>query len=219
MEFELKDVTLFSRLSKEQLETLQFHVHVRHYSKDSVLFYEGDKSAYLQILLGGTVRLYKTTAKGSQIHMHHFTAPEIVALYAAFEKVSFPATCEFLTDGMIGFLPLEKVYELLGDSDFSMTLISVLTKRMKLLSDLFHRETIYTSEAKIADVICNNPTVFSRLKNTEIASILNITPETLSRTLTKFKNKKMISIDHHVLTILQKDALIEIIEANIISKH
>lgn len=216
--FELKDIPLFSGLKKEQLELLQSQMHVHQYSKDSVVFYEGDTSEYLQILLDGTVRLYKTNPKGTQVHMHNFAAPEIIALFAVFENVPFPATCEFLTDGTVGLLPLEKIYKCLNDVDFSMSLISALSKRMKLIADLFHKEIIYSSEAKIADVIYNNPSVFERLKNGEIASILNITPETLSRILTKFKKEKIITIEHHVVTVLNKVALQSVIDNNTLKK-
>jgi CRP/FNR family transcriptional regulator len=216
--FELKDIPLFSGLKAEQLELLQSQMHIHQYSKDSVVFYEGDTSEYLQILLDGAVRLYKTNPKGTQVHMHNFTAPEIIALFAAFENVPFPATCEFLTDGTVGLLPLEKIYKCLHDVDFSMSLISALSKRMKLIADLFHKETIYSSEAKIADVIYNNPTVFERLKNGEIASILNITPETLSRILTKFKKENIITIEHHVVTVLNKTALQSVIDNNSLKK-
>lgn len=219
MNFELKDIPLFSGLKDEQLEVLKATLHIHQYSKDSVLFYEGDMSEYLHILLDGSVHVYKTTPKGTQVHMHNFSAPEIIALCAPFEHVAFPATCEFLTDGVVGLLPIDKIYQCLEDRDFSIALINALTKHMKLLVDLYHKETIFSSEAKIADVIYNNPTIFERLKNTEIASILNITPETLSRTLTKFKKEEIITLDHHVLTILDKDALKEIIDTNTIPKH
>lgn len=212
--YTLQNIPLFSGLKKADLENLQAQMHIHQYTKDSVVFYEGDVSDYLQILLDGTVRLFKTTPKGTQVHMHNFAAPEIIALFAAFEKVPFPATCEFLTDGTVGLLPLEKIYECLHDVDFSMSLITALSKRMKLIADLFHKETIYSSEAKIADVIYHNPTVFERLKNGEIASILNITPETLSRTLTKLKREDIIMIEQHVVTILNEDALKTIIDTN-----
>ena len=215
--FTLADIPMFSGLKSEQLDALQSQMHIHQYSKHSVVFYEGDYSEYLQILLDGSVRLYKTNPKGTQIHMHNFTSPEIIALFAAFEKTPFPATCEFLTEGTVGLLPLEELYKCLHDVDFSMTLITALTKRMKLIADLFHKETIYSSEAKIADILYSNPRVFEQLKNAEIASILNIAPETLSRFLTEFKKEELISIENHVVTIHNKNALKMIIETNIIA--
>lgn len=212
--YALKEIPLFSGLSDEHLNELQQLLHVRHYTKDSIVFYEGDESDYLHILIDGTVRLYKTTPKGTQIHMHNFVAPEIIALFAAFETVPFPATCEFLTEGSVGLLPLKKIYDFLNNVDFSLSLITALSRRMKLLADLLHKETVYSSEAKIADLIYTNASVFKHLKNNEIASILNITPETLSRILSKLKKEEIITLKDHVLTILDPEALEDIIATN-----
>lgn len=212
--FDLQSIPLFSQLSKAHLVELQSQMHIHHYKKESVVFYEGDKSDYLHILLDGAVRLYKTSPKGTQIHMHTFAAPEIIALFAAFEKIPFPATCEFLGEGVIGLLPLDKIYSCMENVDFSISLVSALSKRMRLLADLLHKETIYTSEAKIADILLHNATVFERLKNTEIASMINITPETLSRILSKFKKEHIITIKEHVVTLHDEQALLKVIETN-----
>jgi len=216
--YSLQNIPLFSKLSEAHLAELQAQMHIHQYEKDSIVFYEGDESEYLHILLDGVVRLYKTSPKGTQVHMHNFAAPEIIALFAAFEKIPFPATCEFLGDGVVGLLPLEKIYTCMQNVDFSISLVSALSKRMRLLADLLHKETIYTTEAKIADLVLNSPSVFEHLKNNEIASILNMTPETLSRILTKMKKEEIIMIKEHVVTILNDDALRNIIETNSIKQ-
>jgi len=210
--YKLNDLPLFSTLNEKQISDLQSAVQVRKYEKNSIVFYEGDESKYLYILLDGIVRLYKTNPKGKEIHMHNFEAPEAIALFVAFEQIAFPASCEFLTEGAIGLLPLEKFHACLDDSTFSKALVKALAKRMKLLATLLHKETIYSSEAKIADILRNNPSIFERLKNTEIAAMLNMTPETLSRILTKFKKDEIIKIEAHVVEILDKERLALVLE-------
>jgi len=210
----LKDMSLFSKLTDMQLNELQSQMHIHQYDKDSIVFYEGDESEYLYVLLEGAVRLYKTSPKGTQVHMHNFRAPEIIALFAAFEHIPFPATCEFLTEGTVGMIPLDKIYSCMQNVEFSISLVSALSKRMKLLADLLHKETIFTTEAKIADILLHNPSVFERLKNNEIASILNMTPETLSRILSKYKKENIITIFEHVVTVHNEDALLKVIETN-----
>jgi len=215
----LKDLPLFSALNEKQLTKLQSDVHIHQYDKDSIVFFEGDDSKYLYILLEGSVRLFKTTPKGKQIHMHNFEAPEAIALFVAFEKIPFPATCELITDGYIGLLPIEKFNACLADTNFSTALVKALARRMKLLSDLLHKETVYSSEAKIADILYTNPSIFERLKNIEIAAMLNITPETLSRILTKLKKENIIRIDGHQVTIMDQVALQRILETNCVEKR
>ncbi|UPT77785.1 Crp/Fnr family transcriptional regulator [Sulfurovum sp. XGS-02] len=210
----IKEIPLFSELTEEQLKSVEEQMLVRHYLKDSIVFYEGDESEYLYILLEGRVKLFKTSPKGTKIHMHNFAAPEMIALFPVLGDIPFHATCKFVTDGTMGLLRVDKLYDCLHNTDFALSLISSLLKRMNILVELLHKETIYSSEAKIADALLNNTSIFERLKNNEIASILNMTPETLSRILTKLKKEKIVTIEEHVVTIIDASALEEIIETN-----
>jgi len=210
----LDEIPIFSALDDSYIQALQNEVHVKHYTKESIVFYEGDQSDYLHILMEGSVKLYKTSPKGTQIQINRFGAPALIAEFACFEKEPFPATCEFVTDGAIGLLHFDKLYEYLNQPQFSLELIKSLTGKVMLLSSLVHKETILSSEAKIADLMIKKRSVFGRLKNNEIASMLNLTPETFSRILTKFKKEGIITIEHHYLTILDEDALYRIVETN-----
>jgi CRP/FNR family transcriptional regulator len=214
--FKLEEIPMFSALGQNYLKELQEQIHIKKYTKESIVFYEGDKSDYLHILMEGSVKLYKTSPKGSQIQINRFAAPGLIAEFAIFEKEPFPATCEFVTDGAIGLLHYDKLYAYLSQPEFSLELIKSLTGKVSLLSALVHKETILSSEAKVADLMLKKVTIFNRLKNNEIASILNLTPETFSRILTKMKKEGIVKIENHKLVILNQDALFAIIENNTI---
>ncbi len=212
--FKIQDVALFSGLSETYLSELQAQMSIKRYDKDCIVFYEEEKSEYLHILLEGDVRLYKTTPTGKEVYLHGMTAPTALALYPALEREAFPATCAFITNGVVGLLPLEKLHKCLNNIDFSLAMIKAISKRMRLLENLLHKETVFSSEAKVADLIIKNTKLFEHLKNNEIASILNMTPETFSRILTKLKKEKIISIDKHIVTVLDQNALQNIIDTN-----
>ncbi|MCF6205939.1 MAG: Crp/Fnr family transcriptional regulator [Sulfurovum sp.] len=214
--FKLEEIPMFSALGENYIKELQEQIHIKKYTKESIVFYEGDQSEYLHILLGGSVKLYKTSPKGSQIQINRFSAPGLIAEFAIFEKEPFPATCEFVTDGAIGLLHFDVLYDLLNQPQFSLELLKSLTGKVSLLSALVHKETILSSEAKVADLMLKKVTIFNRLKNNEIASILNLTPETFSRILTKLKKEGIIKLENHKLVILNEDALFAIIENNTI---
>lgn len=60
----------------------------------------------------------------------------------------------------------------------------------------------------MAKFILDHSELFETLKNTQIASILNLTPETLSRTLGKFKSSGFIEQEEkNHLAIVNKEAL------------
>ncbi len=212
--FKLEEIPMFSALDETYLKELQDHTHIKHFTKNSIVFYEGDESEYLQILLEGSVKLYKTTPKGTQIQINRLTAPALIGEYACFEHQPFPASCEFVTEGVMGLLPFKIVYKHLNNPDFSLEIIKSLTGKVGLLSALVHKETVLSSEAKVADLMTQQLALFHRLKNNEIASILNLTPETFSRIMTKFKKEGIIIVEKGTVMILNEEALYNIVETN-----
>jgi CRP/FNR family transcriptional regulator len=214
---QLEDVPMFCNLDKRFHKKLHNSIYIRHFSRNSVVFYEGDSSDYLHILLEGQVRLYKTSPKNSTIQIHRLIAPAVIGEYACLDQVPFPASCEFISEtGVIGLLHFDEVMKYMREPDFSLALLKSMTNKVMLLSSLVHKETILSSEAKVADLILNDTETFSRIKNNEIASILNITPETLSRILSKLKKEKIISFKNHTLKIINLEALHILLEKNTI---
>jgi len=188
---------------------------VRPYIKGGIVFYEEDEGAHIYVLLEGTVKLYKTSPKGTQIQINRFNAPAIIGEYVCFEETPFPATCEFVTDGKIAMVPRQFVIDNLSNIDFALEMIKSLTTKVLVLSSLIHKETIYSSEAKVAKILMERPEIFKKLKYNEIASILNITPETLSRILKKFKVEGLIEgLKAGNIKVLDPEALDHVIETN-----
>lgn len=207
----IKNISCFANLSDEQLEKLKKISVIKKYSAKEILFYEGDQPTYLYVLLNGTLKVYKTNHKGQQIFLHQFYPGGLVAELANFENIPYPATAEFMSDSevlRIEYKALEK--DFFKNPDISMEIIKSLIAKHKILIDIIQKEVILTADAKIAKFILENAEVFDTLKNTQIASILNITPETLSRTLSRFKASNWIESDEtHQIKIVNKERLRE----------
>ena len=217
--YDLKDIQMFSKLSDKHLFEIRNNSIERSFTKDSIVFYEGDKGEYFYVLLEGKIKLYKTSPKGTQIEINRLEAPAVVGEYACFERMPFPATCEFIEDGKMVMIPYKYIYKYLENPDFSLEMIKSLTSKIMVLSALVHKETIYSSEAKVAKILLENSEIFRKLKYNEIASILNLTPETLSRILNKLKKEQIIKSDNnHGIEILEPDALVMTIESNKVKK-
>jgi len=213
--YRFSEIQLFSKLSEDNLARLRDQAIVKNLTKESIVFYEGDESDHIFILLEGVVKLYKTSPKGTQIQINRFDAPAVIGEFACFEQVPFPATCEFLTDGKIAKVPTAYVFESLHEESFALEMIKSLTSKVMILSSLVHKETIYSSEAKVAKMLLENVEIFYKLKHNEIASILNITPETLSRILKKFKTKSLVvGLKEGRIRILDPEGLDHVIETN-----
>lgn len=202
----IKEIPFFSHLDDDGLKKLKEISTIKKYNQKEILFYEGDEPTYLHVLLDGVLRLYKTNHKGNQIFLHQFLPISLVAELANFEAIAYPATAEFITSGevmKIDYKSLES--DFFKNPDISFQIIRSLAGKLKIMSEVITNEIVLTSEAKIAKFIVENHELFEKLKNTQIASLLNITPETLSRTLTKFKNKNMIIEDEKYKILIQNE--------------
>ena len=205
----IQNIAIFSKLTVEQLEKLKKISVIKKYHAKEILFYEGDEPLYLHVLLQGTLKAYKTNHKGQQIFLHQFYPGELVAELADFENILYPATAEFMSVGevlRIDYKALEK--DFFKNPDISFEIIKSLIAKHKILLDVIQKEVILTADAKVAKFILENSELFDTLKNTQIASLLNLTPETLSRTLSKFKASGLIEIDEkHGCHILDRSSL------------
>jgi CRP/FNR family transcriptional regulator len=209
----IRNISCFSKLSDEQLEKLKKISVIKKYKAKEILFYEGDAPTYLYVLLQGTLKVYKTNHKGQQIFLHQFYPGGLVAELANFENIPYPATAEFMSDSevlRIDYKALEK--DFFKNPDISFEIIKSLIAKHKILIDVIQKEVILTAEAKVAKFLLENEELFKTLKNTQVASILNLTPETLSRTLSKFKALGLIEVgDEHHIRIVNRDRLQEML--------
>ena len=209
----IRNISCFSKLTDAQLEKLKKIAVIKKYKAKEILFYEGDEPTYLYVLLQGTLKVYKTNHKGQQIFLHQFYPGGLVAELANFENIPYPATAEFMSDSevlRIDYQALEK--DFFKNPEISFEIIKSLIAKHKILIDVIQKEVILTADAKVAKFILENEDLFKKLKNTQVASILNLTPETLSRTLSKFKSSGIIDLDEkHHIRVLNPQKLEEVL--------
>jgi len=74
--------------------------------------------------------------------------------------------------------------------------------------NFYSRSNIYDSSSRVAKYIYDNEKDFFKTKNTSISDILNISPETLSRVLKKFKDNGIIDIDKKTINRIKLEQYI-----------
>ncbi len=206
----IKEIPFFSHLDEDGLKKLKEISTIKKYNSKEILFFEGEEPKHLHILLDGIVRLYKTNHKGNQIFLHQFLPVSLIAELANFENIPYPASAEFTCRGEVMKIDYKKLETgFFKNPELSLQIIKSLAGKLKIMSEVVTNEIVLTSEAKIAKFLVENGELFVTLKNTKVASLLNLTPETLSRTLTKFKKRKLIRADEN-FKILNLDELVAI---------
>jgi len=195
MKNKLKDIVLFNNLDDETIDKIYNITTSVKYDKNSIIFYEGDSSKYLYCLVSGIVKLYKVSSSNKEIILKYFHSHELIAEVANFENIAYPATSSAYTDVelfKIDFVEFKKI--VYNNPELSFQIQSSLIQKIKNLEQVISTHLILSAKDRVAKFICENTEEFFTIKNIEIAKILNVTPETLSRILRTFKNDKFIDM-------------------------
>ena len=205
----LKEIPLFSNLDIEDLKELDNISTIKHLKKGEIIFYQGDKSDFLYLLIKGDAKIYRIDNKGNKIILHQFIAPSLLAERANLTEIPYPANCVMESDGSVLKINFEAFKLLMRKADICFKIMQSLLKKMTSLEDVIDN-IILDTQTRIAKFIYENPEAFETLKQHSIANILNIKPETLSRKLKKFKELKIIENQHSKLKIINKEKLKEL---------
>lgn len=192
---DLKSIFLFADLDESVVkEIAQFSIKTK-YNKEYILFYEGDDSSSLYVLTKGIVKLYKTASNGKELVLKYFQENELIAEAASFQGIPYPATAEAFTDVEVIKIDFKKLKEvMLSNAELCFNMQISLIKKIKNLENIIATNMILDTKEKVAKYICDQEEAFFNIKNIHIAQLLNMTPETLSRTLKVFKDEGLIDV-------------------------
>jgi CRP-like cAMP-binding protein len=199
---------LFTKLSSDSLKQLEMKIFKIHYKRDSIIFYHGDNSDHLHMLVGGMVKIYKHNQKNSELIIKYFEAPALIGEMATFEKIPFPASCSAQSDVEMWKLKRDDFVELLKENpSLSMEIISSMSKKIKNLERNIESNLTKNATQRVVATILETPLLFENISNMKIASMLNMKPETLSRVLKKLKDLKLIEINHSKIVVIDMQKL------------
>lgn len=197
----LKQIYIFNSLTEQEIKEIESMSVIKKLQRGEILFYEGEAANSFFFLLEGELKLYKTNAKANEIVLHLFHEPAMVAEMAAIENIAFPASARAQTnDTFVAVIEKEKFLNLLETTPkLSWHIIKSLTYKIKTLEKSINRNLVLDATAKVCSLLEEKHDVLQTHKNIEIANMLNITPETLSRTLRKLKDLKILDNDNKLL--------------------
>jgi len=200
---------LFSKLSQPDYQCIADAMQTRTYHAQEIVFYEGERARELLIVEEGRLRVYKTDAKGNEIMLHCFEAGDLVAEMPAFERITYPATARFETEGVLIALSIDRFETLLTEHpSMALGIIQSLTAKIRTLESTIARSISTNATEKVARFLYEHEDLLNTHKHHEIASLLHMKAETFSRVLKKLKDAGIISTTKPT-TLLQKERLLD----------
>ncbi len=185
---------------------------VKKLKKKSHLFTEGDHTHYLYYVSSGKAKCYKTNDAGKDYIVGINKEGDFIGLTALFDRGIYKESCVTLEDSEIIMIPSQEFFDILKTN---CRLLIEFTKMISLdLSDAEDKllNLAYNSARKrVAEALLfmsrkylngTSGTILFQLQRENISAIAGISPESVSRNLSDFKDEGLISTDNGHITIL-----------------
>jgi len=211
-----KSMPFFSDISDETLEKLSQIATLKNCVASDILFYEKDEKDDIFYLYEGSVKLYKVDRFDSEIFLYKVTSNSMIFNTTKLcdeHTISCYANAEFMENSKVVAFDNAKFKELMhSDHDFMRTILRESFKMIQQLQCIISRDIVFDGTAKVAHMLVHDLNNFNTLKKHEIAYMLHIQPETLSRILKKLTRNGVIEIEKNSVKILNLDELKAIYE-------
>jgi len=189
----LQSLYLFSKMDDTELQALSEICTLHHYDADSVLFLQGERGKHLLILIEGIVSVYKHDDKGNEIIINYFKPTSLIAEPALLQGLPYPSSASFKEKGVLIKIELEAFKEnFLMKGHVALNIINSLLSKIQLLQHNIAINISGSAKEKIIYYYKNEDKTPYRLKQYEIASLLNISQETLSRYIKQLQKEGLI---------------------------
>jgi CRP-like cAMP-binding protein len=194
----IANCSFFSRVDGTSRKRLIRMALPREFRKGEVIFSEGDLAPGIFIVVEGLVRIYKLAATGKE-HVLHLAGPGMTfAEVAVFGGFPCPATAEAVEDTACVLLPAEPLGGALQeDHRLCLQILSSMAMWVRSLVSLLEGIVLRDAAGRVAGFLLQahaqqgSKIALPGLKK-HIASHLNLTSETLSRTLRQLREDNLI---------------------------
>lgn len=201
----------------EELKKLSSERRMKTFKKKEMIFSEGSSPNFLYFLAKGKIKTFKSHEYGKEFITNLYKEGDFFGYIALLEDLAFVENAEALEDSDVLLIPKEDFYSLIYNN------ASVMKKFIKMLSDnIIEKENqlvdlAYSSVRKrVANALV---TLYDRysakpeekfnisISREDLANIVGTATESLIRTLSDFKEEKLIEVKSSNISIINYDKL------------
>lgn len=201
----------------EELKKLSNDRRIKSFKKKEMIFNEGSSPNFLYFLAKGKVKTFKSHEYGKEFITNLYKEGDFFGYIALLEDLPFAENAEALEDSDVLLIPKEDFYSLIYNN------AGVMKKFIKMLSDnIIEKENqlvnlAYSSVRKrVANALVTLYDRYNKLpeekfnisiSREDLANIVGTATESLIRTLSDFKEEKLIEVKSSNITITNYEKL------------
>lgn len=215
----IKDNTLFSDLTDEQLEVFKEAVKTSLHKKRDVIFVEGDPCPGFYVVKSGRVKLLKTSRDGKEQIIKILQPGELLGMETFYDGKRYGNTAMAMDDCEICFIEKRTFFDIIGrHPTIAKKIIIALSKELDNAYSKIGTMGLLNAKEKMAHLLYTLGKDYGSNENgriklnlslsrLEIAELLGITQETAIRLLKSFKDEGIIEIKRKEIIIKSPEKL------------
>jgi len=220
----LQEMPILSSLSQRDWEKVKHLFIEKHFGKDDYIFFEGDPSSWLGVVLEGRVKMIKHAENGKDVVLDLIAPGEMLGEIAAFNGEPYLATAQAMEPTVVASIHQDDYVRLLKQYPaLALRAIEELGRRLREAQETIKSMAVERVERRIARILLklaattgssNEDGIVIELPLTrqDIAEMAGTTVETAIRTLSKFRKKGLIQTKQGRVIMLKPHQLVRIAE-------
>lgn len=218
----LRCCQLFSGLSAEDLTVIAGFVSVQKLAKDEYLFHEGEPARGCYLVQSGAINVHRVSAIGKEQVIHVFRSGESFAEASLASPTGYPANARAVEPSSVVIIPKAPILELIGRRpDLALRMLGSMSSHLRVLVGMLDDLTLKDVETRLLNWLVKhspaNPGGTIRLPGTKrvLAAELGTSSETLSRTLGRLRDDKLIAVSGKEIAVRNLPALQAMLRRNL----
>ncbi len=218
----LQQIPLFSAVSGQHLERLVDDFRRREYSKDEIIFRQGDESREIYILLKGKVRIFKISPSGNETSIDIFSVHDVMGELAAIDSSPRSATGKAI--GSVSLLTMSHerfLFHLEHAPGLALGLARLLAQKLRWTASFAESIAQFDAAGRLLHILLyyverygkaveggRSYSVDLALNQTDLASMVGARREWINRLLNDWRKRGLLTYDRGVLTILDMERVV-----------
>jgi CRP-like cAMP-binding protein/AmiR/NasT family two-component response regulator len=198
-----------------ELQQLIASRKVRQVKKKQVLYYDGDQPQGLYLVLQGSIKTIKLADDGRELMTGLYKPDDYLGVAALLANENYSETAEAAEDASVCLLPKDSVLALVNRyPDVSNQFIKILSNNVREKEEQLIELAYHSVRKRLAQTLVRlcKPTadvMQFKISRDELAAMAGIATETVSRTLTDFKEEGLIEKSDSQINVLDVNRLIK----------
>ena len=221
----LQSCPLFTGLPQMVLAQIAAITAVKSLDKNTYLFHAGDPARGFYVVQCGAINVHRVNATGREQVIHVFRAGESFAEATLATDRGYPADARALEPTRVLLVQKEGILDLLKrQPELALRILGSMSARLRMLVGRLEDLTLKDVETRLANWLmrrCPDPQsegparIELSMTKRVLAAELGTVSETLSRTLAKFREQKVLIVKGRTVTVLAPKRLAKWLRRNL----